>query len=92
MTDRNHVDDESADRFAREQTLARLMEAAATLATARVEPGDGNDSVEANYQCCLSIVMHEYQRMLVYGFADDPAKAALAYATGLEGMTGFTPA
>jgi hypothetical protein len=83
--------DSAAGRAAREQTLARLMEATAVLAAARIGPGDPNEAVKTAYQCSVSIVMHEYWRMLGYGFTDDPVKAALAYSTGMEGTAGFTP-
>lgn len=91
MADQNNPDDEHAAGLARERTLARLMEAAAVLAAARIAPGDRNEDVETIYQCSLSMVINEYWRMIGYGFTDDPAKAATDYVIGMEGTARFAP-
>jgi hypothetical protein len=91
MADPSNFDENPAGRVAREQTLARLMEAAAMLAAARIAPGDGNEAVETTYQCCLSIVTNEYQRLIRCGFINDPVQAVSSYSIEMEGMTGFAP-
>jgi hypothetical protein len=91
MADRNPSDDAPVDKLAREQTLARLMEAAAVLAATRIEPGSRFDDIESAYRSCLSIVMDKYLRLIECGFTDDPGQAAKSYAAKIRSITRFAP-
>lgn len=105
MTDLNEPDDGHSSRLSRERALAGLMEAAAVLAAARFGPdGDGlfrnidedshfcdDDGFKWGYRCCLALVAHEFQRMIEYGFLDDPAAAAGFYSEFVESKIGFSP-
>jgi hypothetical protein len=105
MADPSNFDENPAGRVAREQTLARLMEAAAVLAAARFGPdGAGlfrdvdedchfveDDGFKWGYRCCLSIVLNEYFRMIRHGFLDDPEMAIRNYSKFIEQKIGFKP-
>jgi hypothetical protein len=78
-----------AGRMTHEQTLARLMEAAAVLAAGTVEPGSRMDDIESAYQSCLSIVLNEYLRLIDCGFVDDPDQAVSNYAARIRSIPRF---
>jgi hypothetical protein len=89
MADPSDSAETPAGRLAREQTLARLMKAAAVLAAGTVEPGSRLDDIESTYQSCLSIVLNEYLRLIDCGFVDDSDQAVSNYAAKIRSIARF---